>query len=72
MSNENLNLNSIDDIFTEEEVLKLLGIKKSALEEFRYNQKLPFCKINRTNRLYLSKDILSFVAGKRMILNRDD
>ena len=69
MSKSNLNLNSIDDILTEKEVLNLLGVKKSALEDFRYNQKLPFCKVNRTNRIYLLKDVLDFVASKRIIMN---
>ena len=39
MSNENLSLKSVDDILTEQELLNLLGIKKSAL-----NDELPWAK----------------------------
>ena len=70
MSNENLNLKSVDDILTEQELLNLLGIKKSALNELRYKQQLPFCKVSNTNRIYLVKDVLNFIASKRIILNR--
>ena len=71
MSSENLNLKSVDDILTETELLNLLGIKKSALNELRYKQRLPFCKVSNTNRIYLVKDVLNFIASKRMILNKD-
>jgi len=71
MNNENLNLKSVDDILTEQELLNLLGIKKSALSELRYKHRLPFCKISNTNRIYLVKDVLDFIASKRMIIDKD-
>ena len=40
MSSENLNLKSVDDILTEQELLNLLGVKKSALSELRYKHRL--------------------------------
>ena len=70
MSNENLSLKSVDDILTEQELLNLLGIKKSALNELRYKQRLPFCKVSNTNRIYLVRDVLDFIASKRIVLDR--
>lgn len=70
MTNGNPNLKNMDDILTEKEVLELLGIKRSALDRFRHNDKLPFCMISRVNRIYLVQDILDFIADKRIILNR--
>ena len=71
MNKENPALKSVDDILTEKELLELLGIKKSALDELRYRHKLPFCKISNTNRIYLVKDVLNFIESKRMVLNKD-
>jgi hypothetical protein len=62
---------TLHDILTEKELLDLLGIKKSALNDLRYRHKLPFCKISNTNRIYLVKDILDFIASKRVVLNKD-
>ena len=71
MDSENQSLKSIDDILTEKELLELLGIKKSALDDLRYQHRLPFCKISSTNRIYLVKDVLEFIASKRLVLNKD-
>ena len=70
MSSENLSLKNVDDILTEQELLNLLGIKKSALNELRYKQRLPFCKVSNTNRIYLVRDVLDFIASKRIVLDR--
>jgi hypothetical protein len=71
MDNESHSLRSVDDILTEKELIELLGIKKSALDDLRYRHRLPFCKISSTNRIYLVKDVLDFIAGKRLILNQN-
>ena len=71
MNKENPALKSVDDILTEKELLELLGIKRSALDELRYKHKFPFCKISNTNRIYLVKDVLNFIESKRMVLNKD-
>jgi hypothetical protein len=71
MNKENLSLKSVDDILTEKELLELLGIKKSALDDLRYRHKLPFCKISNTNRIYLVKDVLDFIESKRVVLDKD-
>ena len=69
MDNEN-QLRNVDDILTEKELLELLGIKRSALDDLRYRHRLPFCKISNTNRIYLVKDVLDFIESKRLILNK--
>ena len=71
MGNESQQPRSVDDILTEKELIELLGIKKSALDDLRYRHLLPFCKISSTNRIYLVKDILEFIASKRIVLNKD-
>ncbi len=70
MNNENQDLKSVDDILTEMELLDLLGIKKSALNDLRYRHHLPFCKVSNTARIYLVKDVLDFIASKRTVLNK--
>ena len=70
MIKESQPLKSVDDILTEKELLELLGIKKSALDDLRYRHQLPFCKISNTNRIYLVKDVLDFIADKRTVLNK--
>jgi hypothetical protein len=71
MHSENQFPKNVDDILTEKELIELLGIKKSALDDLRYRHKLPFCKVSNTNRIYLVKDVLEFIASKRMVLNKD-
>ena len=71
MDNENQSLKSVDDILTEKELLDLLGIKKSALDDLRYRHRMPFCKISSTNRIYLVKDVLGFIESRRRVLNKD-
>ena len=71
MHSENQFPKNVDDILTEKELIELLGIKKSALDDLRYRHQLPFCKISSTNRIYLVKDVLDFIASKRVVLNKD-
>ena len=71
MNNENRPLKSVNDFLTEKELLELLGIKRSALDDLRYRHKFPFCKISNTNRIYLVKDVLDFIESKRVVLNKD-
>ena len=70
MDNKSQELKSVDDILTETELLDLLGVKKSALDTLRQNQQLPFCKITNTNRIYLVRDVLDFIANRRTVLNK--
>ncbi len=62
---------NIDDILTEKELLELLGIKRSALDDMRHKKQLPFCKISNTNRIYLVKDVIGFIESRRIVLNKN-
>ena len=61
---------NLSQIVTESELLDLLGIKKESLDRLRQDEGLPFCKITRTNRVYLVEDVLDFIRGRRLVLNR--
>ena len=63
--------NPLNQILTEQELLELLGVKKSSLSDLRIKQKLPFCQLSRTNRVYLSEDVVEFIKSKRIILDKD-
>ncbi len=45
---------TLQNIVTEEELLKLTGLKKSQLAECRNKRRLPFLKVNQRCRLYLA------------------
>ena len=64
-------LKGIEKILTEKELLELLGIKRSALDDLRHKKQLPFCKISNTNRIYLVKDVIEFIESRRMVLNKN-
>jgi len=64
-------LKGIEKILTEKELLELLGIKRSALDDLRHKKQLPFCRISNTNRIYLVKDVIDFIESKRMVLNKN-
>lgn len=61
---------SLENILTEGEILKLTGLTKSQLGEMRNNEKFPFLKINRNNRLYLESDVVEWFKGRRTVLNK--
>ena len=62
-------LNPLNDILTEKELLDLLGIKKDFLSRLRREKQFPFCKISETQRVYLSRDVVDYIKGKRMVMN---
>ena len=68
---ENDQLKGIEKILTEKELIELLGIKRSALDDLRHKKQLPFCKISNTNRIYLVKDVIEFIESRRMVLNKN-
>lgn len=61
---------TLENVLTEEEILKLTGLKKSQLAELRNRDGFPFLKINRNNRLYLESDVVQWFKGRRTVLNR--
>ena len=58
------------DIVTEKELLRTLGIGRSTLDEMRLKHQLPFCKVTDRCRLYFVGDVLEFLKGRTVILNR--
>ena len=60
---------TLQNVLTEEEVLKLLGLKKSQLAEYRIKRRLPFLKVSSRSRLYLESDLVTWLKGFRMIIN---
>ncbi len=61
---------TFENVLTEEEILKLTGLKKSQLAELRNREGFPFLKINRNNRLYLESDVVAWFKGRRTVLNK--
>ena len=64
-------LKGIEKILTEKELIELLGIKRSGLDDLRYKKQLPFCKISNTNRIYLVQDVIEFIESRRIVLNKN-
>ncbi|MFH1617231.1 MAG: hypothetical protein ABIB65_01500 [Candidatus Margulisiibacteriota bacterium] len=61
----------LDEILTEKELIEFLGLKRGALDELRATRKLPFCRLNRMNRVYLVADVLEFIKRTRVVLDKD-
>ena len=61
--------NDLEDILLESEVLEFLGISRANLDSLRYNERLPFLKVNTRNRMYLKGDLAEFLTKRRIILN---
>ena len=61
---------TLENILTEEEILKLTGLKKSQLGVLRNNEGFPFLKVNQNNRLYLESDVVAWFKGRRTVLNK--
>lgn len=56
-------------LLNENEVIGFLGITKPQLDALRH-QGLPFIKVNNRRRCYFEDDLLEFLKGKRMVLNK--
>ena len=61
---------TLENILTEEETLKLTGLTKSQLAVLRNKEGFPFLKVNQNNRLYLESDVVEWFKGRRTVLNR--
>jgi|GEM_PF-1373056 len=59
----------LKEVMTEKEVLDLFGFKKEFLDRLRREEGLPFCQITTQKRLYLSRDVVRWVAERRKVLN---
>ncbi len=65
-------LNPLDEIMTEKELLDLLGIKRAMLDNLRLSKQFPFCKVSDRTRIYLVRDVVDYIKGKRMVINRHE
>jgi len=61
---------SLDQILTEAEVIEFLGISKNILGFLRTEKQLPFCKVSRTKRFYLTGDLVDYLKSRRTVLNK--
>ena len=59
----------ITGVITEPDLLNLLGVSRTTLDDMRYAG-LPFCRLTRNSRVYLVRDVLEFLEGRRVVLNQ--
>lgn len=64
-------METLQEIINEAELLDLFGIRKEALNTLRYNG-LPYCKISSRCRMYIVKDILSYIENRRFQVSSDE
>lgn len=62
----------LEDVLLEAQVMEFLGVTKSVLGSLRYNEKMPFLKVNTRTRLYLKSDIASWLISRKQVLNKAD
>jgi hypothetical protein len=60
---------TLQNIITELEIEKLLGVTKDQLDRLRRNNGLPFVKINNRSRLYFESDLMEFFRSRKVCLN---
>ena len=60
---------TLQNVLTEDELLKLTGLKKSQLADSRTRKRLPFLKINQNCRLYLERDVVTWLKSLRVVIN---
>ncbi len=63
---------TLQNILTEEEVLKLTGLRKSQLANCRAKKRLPFLKVSQRCRLYLESDLVAWLKRFRIAVNADE
>jgi len=66
---QNVDSETLQNILTEPEIEKLLGVTKDQLAALRTKSGLHFIKINNRSRLYFESDLMSFFRGRRVRLN---
>ncbi len=63
---------TLQNVLTEDELKKLLGLTKGQLAELRLNEQMPFLKINRTSRLYLESDLMDWLRGRKVVYDKNE
>ena len=66
------NCETLQNILTEKEVAELLGLSKNQLSALINEKRLPFLKVNRNCRLYLEGDLVDWLKGRKVVLNRNE
>jgi len=54
----------VDEIYTESELLELLGIKRSTLDILRLEKGLPYIRLTPQNRIYMAGDIYNWLKQR--------
>jgi len=66
MPTRDINLN--DAVWSEAQLVELLNIKSSSLDNLRIYRGLPHVKVGRGRRVYLAESVLAWLAkGERVI-----
>lgn len=60
------------EIWSEEAVLELLGVKRNQLANLRARHALPAVRLARGVRVYLAGDLLAWVRGRRRGIRTDE
>jgi len=63
---------TLNDILTEQELLDLLGVKKTFVDNLRRKKGLPFCSLSPLCRIYLVSDVIDFIKNKRRVISGED
>lgn len=63
---------TIENIITEDELRKLLGVSKLTMGRLRNEKRLPCLRVTMTRRLYLESDVIDWLISRRVVLNKDD
>ena len=48
-------------VYSEEDILELLGIGRGTLDTLRLEKGFPFLRLTRVKRVYLAKDVLNWL-----------
>ena len=55
---------SLQEIITEKELMELLDVEEGTMYQLRLKG-LPFTRLNRTKRVYLVKEVLSWIENNK-------
>ena len=56
---------NFNDFLTEEEIIKIMEIKKEQLKKLRYNQEMPYIRVTKNLRMYYVPDVLNWLNNMR-------
>lgn len=59
------NKQDLENIITEDELIELFGLRKQAIASLRYNEGLPYIKVNTRSRLYYVPDLMEWMLSRR-------